>query len=260
MKNKKIVKTALLKINWVEGAIVPILEAPYRYRIVVHCSESGRRKAVFANGEHSYFCYIETVFDDGRWTEKSGGMVPVLPDGRLIMVVEQRPAQGRYMNRPMIAVIGGGQVDLRTFGTDSSLEFPGGAVEPGEGLKAGFLRELVEETGVEEQTALYYGRLRPLHPFGSDLALQSFLGVVYLSGLSYEEQVKTDGGLHVLAITREEVQQNIWNGVINSGQAALLQWGFYQEVEDLRNNPLLEKELVRSGYMSIEHINIAHSR
>ena len=183
-------------------------------------------------------------------------MVPVLPDGRLIMVVEQRPAHGRYANRPMVAEIQGEQVDLREFGVHSSLEFPGGAIEPGEGLKAGFLRELAEETEVEEQTALYYSCLRPVFVFGSDVAFQNFLGVVFLSGLSHEKHVKTDGGLNVFALTRDEVQRNIWNGVISSGQAALLEWSFYQEVEKLRNDPILEKELIQSGYVRIERVKI----
>jgi len=254
--SKKKAQTTLRKVSWVEGAVVPILEAPYRYRIVVHCSNRGRQKALFANGEHPYFCYVETVSREGQWEEKSTSVVPVLPDGRLIMVVEQRPAQGRYVNRQTVAEIEGKHVDLRKFGNDSSLEFPGGAVEPNEGLKAGFLRELAEETGVEEQMAICYGRLHPVCSFGSDIALQSFLGVIFLSGFSYKGHVTTDGGLNVLALTRDEVQRNIWNGAIQSGQAALLQWGFYKEVEALRSDPVLEKELIRRGYVYIERVKI----
>ncbi len=256
MYDKDFARTALREINWVEGAIEPILESPYRYRIVVHCSSRGRQKALFANGEHSYYCYVEIVSDGGQWIKKGANMVPVLPDDRLLMVVEQRPAQKRYQN-PVIAEINGRKVDLREFGDCSSLEFPGGAVEPREGLKAGFLRELIEETGVQEQKARYYGRCHPIYVQGSDLALQSFLGVVFLSGLSYKEYVRTDGGLNVFALTRDEVQRNIWSGVIHSGQAGILQWNFYQEIEALRRDPILEQELVRSGYIRVEDIKIA---
>lgn len=259
MYSKETAKTALRKINWVEGAIEPILEAPYRYRVVAHCSSRGRQKAEFANGEHSYFCYIETISETGQWIEKCASVVPVLPDGRLIMIVEQRPAQGRYSDRPLIAEIQGKRVDLRAFGPYSSLEFPGGAVEPGEGLRAGFLRELIEETGVQEQTALYYSQIHPLYALGSELALQSFMNVIFLSGLSYEKYVRTDGGLNVFALTPDEVQQNIWNGVIHSGQTGILSWSFYKEIEALRRNPALEQELVRSGYIRVENIKIGKS-
>ena len=255
MFTKENAKSALKSINWVEGAVVPVAEAPYRHRIVVHCSSRGRQRAEFANGEHSYFCYVEIVSENGQMTDRGAALVPVLPDGRVLMVVEQRPAQGRNAERPMIAEIGGGSVDLRAFGPDSSLEFPGGGIEPNEGLKVGVLRELAEETGMNEQTALYYGRRHMVYYFGSDLAHRNFLGVVFLSGLSYESHVPTDGGLCVFALTHEEVQRNIWSGVIHSGQAAL-QWAFYQEVMALRKDPAQEKILVQSGYLQIERVKI----
>jgi 8-oxo-dGTP pyrophosphatase MutT (NUDIX family) len=188
-------KELLRTVEWQEDRVVPVVEGPYRYRVVTHCSSKGRQRAMFANGERSYFCYMELLGANGQWIQKGASMVPVLPDGRIIMVVEQRPAQSRYLNRPMVARITGQNVDLSAFGSYSSLEFPGGAVDPGEGLKAGFLRELREETGIADQTAIYYGRRHPIYQTGSDIALQQFLGVVYLSGLSYEKYVPSDGGL-----------------------------------------------------------------
>lgn len=249
-------KEAMRNIEWMGGKIIPLIEAPYRYRVVVFCSSTGKQRAMFANGEHPYFCYIQIVNQKGEWISRGAGIVPVLPDGRLIMVVEQRPAQGCY-NRPTVAEIGGREVDLKKFGSLSSLEFPGGAIEPGEGLKAGFLRELTEETGVEEQTALCYSRVHPTYAFGSDIAGQNFFRVVYLSGLSYKEKVETDGGLNVLALKSSEVQYNIWNGVIHSGQAAILPWGFYREVMEIRNESWLEERLVNCGYLSVEEIKIS---
>lgn len=47
----------------------------------------------------------------------------------------------------MVLELESSRLDLLNFGHNSSLEFPGGAVESGEGLGAGFLRELAEETG-----------------------------------------------------------------------------------------------------------------
>lgn len=250
-------KRLLEEIEWEEGKIVSVAEGPYRYRIVAHCSVHGRQRAMFANGEYPYFCYIELLAGNGQWIKGGVAIVPVLPDGRLIMVVEQRPPQGRFSDRPMIAEIEGKPIDLSRYGPYSSLEFPGGAVDPGEGLKSGFLREMQEETGVNEQAALYYSRLQPSYQYGADIAIRAFTGVVFLSGLSYEKHVETDGGLTVLALTRDDVERNVWNGVIHSGPAALFQWNFYKEVEAIRSNPDLERRLVQSGYLGIENIKIA---
>jgi len=255
--NSQEAKELLKTIEWQEGKVVPITEGPYRHRIVAHCAGNGRQRAMFANGEHSYFCYVELLSTNGQWIQKGAGMVPVLPDGRFIMVVEQRPAHGRYLNRPMTAKIDGQSVDLNAFGQHSSLEFPGGAVDPNEGLKAAFLRELQEETGVGNQSAAYYARRHSILPFGSDIALEQYFGVVFLTGLSFERHVTSDGGLTVFALDRDEVDHNIWNGVIRSGQAALLQWAFYKEVERARIDPDFERMLKESGYLAVKKVQIA---
>jgi len=251
------VKELIQSIEWQDGKVFPIAEGPYRHRIVVHCSLRGRQKAMFANGERPYFCYLELFSGNGQWIKEGAGIVPVLPDNRLLMVVEQRPAQGRYPDRPMIAKIGGKDVNLRTFGEHSSLEFPGGAIDPDEGLKAGFLRELQEETGVQEQSAVAYSFCRPTYPFGSDIALRGYCHVVFLSGLSYQQHVATDGGLNVLALTPDEVQLNIWMGTIHSVQAALTAWSFYKEADLARGAVLFRERLLTLGYLKIEEIRIA---
>lgn len=225
-------KKLLESLEWSEGKIFPIIEAPYRYRIVVHCSSKGRQEAEFANGQHRYFCYLELIDGQGNWIKQGANVVPILPDGRFIMVVEQRPPQGRYANRPMIALIAGKEINLEQFGPYSSLEFPGGAIEKNEELKAGFLRELVEETGLENQTAIFFKRDHPIYGFGSDLAIQLFVGVVKLSGLNYKERVDNDGGLIIFSLAQEEIKENIRRGVICSGQAALAPWSFYKDIEN----------------------------
>ena len=247
----------LLKmIEWEDGKVVPLLEGPYRHRIVVHCSVDGRQEAQFANGNGRYFGYIELVAANGQWIEKGTGVVPILPDGRFIMVVEQRPAQARYIDRPMIARIEGRDIDLNKFGRYSSLEFPGGAVDPNEGLRAGFLRELKEETGVKNQNALFYSRCYPFYAFGSDVSLRQFVGVAFLSGVYYEKHTESDGGLNVLALAEEDVIYNIRRGVIHSAQAALLQWSFYADVKEARSDPSLEQKLKTMGYLSVSKIKI----
>lgn len=249
-------RKALQEIKWEDGKTVTLAEGPYRYRMVLLCSSLGRQKAMFANGEHAYFCYVELVSANGQWIEKGTGVVPVLPDGRFVMVVEQRPAQSRYPNQSQVVEIGGQYVDLGKFGPYSSLEFPGGHVDPNEGLMAGFLRELVEETGVD-RSGLLYRRRQPIYGFGSDIACAVLVGVIFLSGLSYAEHVEIDGGLNVLALTRDEVESAIWSGIIHSGQAALLEWSFFKEVKEIRKNPALERKLIRAGYLVIEKIAIA---
>ena len=250
-------KQLLLSQAWEDGKVIHVCEGPYRTRIVVHCSLKGRQKTMFENGEHPYFSYMELLDPNGSWIKQGASMVPVLSDGRFLMVVEQRPAQGRYDNVASIAKIYGEDIDIKQFGPFSSLEFPGGAIDTGEGIKAGFLRELSEETGVENQLAKYYGRRRPLYPQGSDMALQANLGVVFLSGVKFEKYVATDGGLLVFALSRAEVMLNIHRGVICSGQAALLPWAFYREVEEARASEEVMRRMVDSGYLAVEDVKIA---
>lgn len=249
-------KKSLEDMVWKEGEVMTVSEGPYRFRVVVHCSAQGRQKTLFQNGEHSYFSYVQLLASDGSWNRQGTTMVPILHDGRFLMVLEQRAPQGLYDN-PSIARIGGEDIDLRQFGPYSSLEFPGGAVDPGEGLKAAIFRELAEETGVKEQQATYYARLRPCYSQGSDLALQQFVGVVFLSGGAYSKKVNTDGGLRVFALTMEDMVQNLRRGVLRCYSAAIAPWAFYKEVEEARASEALLQEMISDGYMSVEQVKIA---
>ena len=83
----------LLEIEWAEGLRVPLPANSYRTRIVICCSSIGRQEALFANGYiGNYFSYIE-ILSKGQWVPRGAIIIPVLPDGRFLMVVEQRPAQ-----------------------------------------------------------------------------------------------------------------------------------------------------------------------
>lgn len=249
----------LANTYWLKGEHIRIRVGSYRHAITVVCDLAGRQRARFANGDFPYFAYVDLVTPDEQWIRQGTNIVPVLPDGRFIMVIEQRPIVARYPERPKQIELEGRSLSLDDYGPYSSLEFPGGAVNPGESLTSGFLRELREETEVGEQTARVYRRLRPNYPFGCDIALEQFLGVAFLSGVAYSEKVETDGGLTVLALSRSEVERNLRNGVIASGQAALLPWAFYQEVERAREDPhphLLE-DLLRCGYLAVEDLKIA---
>lgn len=250
-------RSVFLRHQWEEGKIIPIACGVYRARVMVTCYAAGRQRAQFANGEGAYGEYVELMRpDDQSWIEQGTNIVPVLPDGRLIMVVEQRPPQWRFSNQPTTIIVAGQDIDLRQFGPYSSLEFPGGAVDKGDNLTSGFLRELEEETEVEEQEALLYQRERPFFPMGSDVALEMKVGVVYLERGGFSGFVKSDGGLHVLALTREDVQMNIWAGNIRSGQAALHGWSFYQEVHQAHSDLRLGARMRNCGYLSYRRIRI----
>lgn len=252
-------RESLKSVIWAEGKKVPLISGPYRYQIVVVCSLFGRQKAIFADGkEHNYFGYVRIVGAKGEWRGEGGIIVPVLPNGQILMVVEQRPPRYAFANQPEHLELRHGQkisrVPLRKFGPYSSVEFPGGAVEVGEKLSAGFLLELTSETGVRGGATLYRKRF-PHYPFLSDLATRDFLSVVYLDQLGYVPKTDEDGGLHILALWPDEVVHNIRNGVIASAHAALLPWAFYQEIAVARVEKNIQ-ELVEEGYIEIGEVTL----
>ena len=130
---------------------------------------------------------------------------------------------------------------------------------PGESVTMGVLRELVEESGVITQPATVYRTGHPHFPFGSDLALQMHLAVVFLSRGDFASQVTNDGGLRILALYEDEVLNNIWSGTIASGQAALSGWHWYQQVKMARSSPTQLSTMKEAGYLVCEQVSIAAS-
>lgn len=208
----------LESMEWIEGGHIPLPQSSYRHRVVIACSQSGRQQAKFANGQFPYFAYTELLNGKGQWISHGNNIVPILSDGRFLMIVEQRPILERYRDHQRTAHINHMTIEL---GPCDSLEFPGGAVKSGEEFMASFLRELAEETGIDEQRGLLYRRLPVVYSFGSDIALAMFYNVIYLSGFSFQDQVDNDGSLSVYALRRAEVEYNILTGAITSAQAAL---------------------------------------
>ena len=247
------VSEVLLQTTWEEDKVFRIVHVPYRYRVMGVCSSAGRQTAQFANGIFNWFEHLEITRLDGSWAVQGSAIVPVLPDGRLLMVVEQRPPQYRFPNQPTHIEIGdGGRIALAEFGPYSVVEFPGGGVEQGETFTAGFFHELLEETGIPEQEAMLYWCARPHHPLLCDLADEKHVGVIYLHEARFDRYVQTDGGLHMLALTREEVQNNIWNGVIRSVHAAQFPFAFYKEVMDAGVHDL--QKMQKAGYLQIRQV------
>jgi 8-oxo-dGTP pyrophosphatase MutT (NUDIX family) len=241
---------ALKEITWKDGKVFErLVVGSYRHAVTIVCSGTGRNKAMFANGEYPYFAYAELMSSKGDWIRQGNNVVPVLPDRRLLMVVEQRPPQSRYETKKDF-IKNDKVVSLP--GPYGSLEFPGGAMEPGESVTMGFLRELGPETGIPDQTVEVYRRIPPIHPFGADLALEMFIAVVVLQDRNFSDWVENDGGLHVHALTEKDVRKNFWRGSITSGQSGILGWQFYGEVMGMLESPFLYKDMNRDEYISHE--------
>lgn len=244
--------------EWKDGLVIRIVRGSNRHRIVVTCYGKGRQKAEFANGEHNYGAYVEITRDDGSWISHGMNVVPVLPDGRLLMVVEQRPPQGRFKaDLAKTFVCAGKEMHFDKYGPYSSLEFPGGAVDATDkSFTAAWMRELTQETGIHEQNATLYKCNRLFFQTGADVAIAMHQYVVELSHMNYEKFVEDDGGLSVLALTPDEVQENIWNGAIVAAQAGLRGWSFYLEVMRAKANGGFQDALIRRGYLTIEQVRI----
>lgn len=244
--------------RWEEGKIIHLAQGSPRHRVVLMCTESGRQMAGFINdGAGRYNTHVEITGPDGSWVSQGVNVVPVLPDGRLIMVVEQRPAHGRFQGQiAKTFVCDGKEIPFEAYGPHSSLEFPGGAVDPGESFKAGFLRELSEETRVAKQMAVMWERVPPYFQTGADVAIAMKVYVVYLKHMHFEKEVTSDGGLSVLAFRPQEVQENIWRGAIVANQAGLLGWNTYQEVERANGDAYLARRLFQEKYLRMSEVRV----
>ena len=189
----------LKEVIWAEGKVINILNTLYWMTVQVVCSSNGKQKAQFANGEFPFFEFIvaqsRTLF--------AGNTVPVLPDGRILMVLEHRGPNIHYPALP--------KTITRPNGEDINL----GSI------------------------VLYY-RKHPTIVHNATVALGIIHSVIYLpEGADYERYVENDGGLHVFALTEEEIERNIAGGAISSGQAALLGWLLYKTVKGAGCNALV---------------------
>ncbi len=247
----------LKTVEWQEGKRVILGEGSYRHRIVAVLTEGAAKVGDFANGKGKYCEFVEFMDASGQWIQRGNGILPVLPDGRFLFIVERRPAQSFHGPRPMVARIGGKDVDLRKFNPHASLEISGGAADADDtNVVVGALREAMEENAIPEQAATLYHCLRPVHLFGSDIAIHHHSNALFLSESSFEAYAKTDGGLNVLALTQEDVWENIYNGVICSGQAAHATWYFFQEVLRGQKDAEHMAKLLRMGYLAKREVRL----
>ncbi len=127
-------------------------------------------------------------------------VVPVLPDGRLVLVEQFRPGTGEI-----------------------TLEFPAGIIEPGEDPCAAGLRELEEETGYRAESCRLLGVVAP-NPATQD----NRLAVVLASGCTATGQRAFDEGedLVVRVVDRADVERLIAAGRITHA-LTIVTWYLY---------------------------------
>lgn len=173
--------------------------------------------------------YWELQRQDGSWNRAGINIVPILPNGDALVVVEERGSLRPFVSDipHVLKLSGGKELDLRRFGEGSTLGFPGGEIKTGEVVKIGGLRELVEETNIPPQRGLLYLHSHLVFPYPSDLAHANHMGVIYLASSDFAPRVANDEGLNILALTPDEIEVNIRNGVFCSMNAGTYMWRWY---------------------------------
>lgn len=129
-------------------------------------------------------------------------VVPVLPDGRLVVERQFRYPVGMTM-----------------------IEFPAGKLDPGESIQACAQRELLEETGYRARRWARAGVMHPVIGYATE-----FIEVWLADGLTLHEQRLDDGEfLDVFAATADELDDWMRQGTLTDaktivGMMWLQQW------------------------------------
>lgn len=228
--------------EWEEGRDIALGDISYRHALFAHCSRRATRIAEFKNGKFPIYTYIKIVNSSGVWSSEGASIMPILPDGRILMIVNFRPVLRLFPDRPRYVHLSGHTYQL---GPTDSLEFPAGLIESNEGVVKGAARECIEETGVVAQEVTIWQRGFPLYLF-NDIAIRGHFIVLQLSQGDFQDYTTTDGGLRVLALTLEEVERNILSG---TAAAALDVWYFYQDILKAQKDPDFMSAIRKSGYL-----------
>lgn len=153
--------------------------------------------------QNSFWTYKHDVFThpDGRTGDYYYGedrgmaiVVPVLPDGRLILI-----KQFRYLLQR------------------DSLEFPGGGIREHEAPESAAVRELYEETGYQHVTMKQVGR------FDQYLGVFKAPAYVYIASVSTQQSQVLDDteDMTVVTLTPQEFSEMVQRGeVIDGGTLA----------------------------------------
>jgi len=125
-------------------------------------------------------------------------IIPILPDGRVVMV-----EQYRYLERR------------------NSLEFPGGGIKPGQTPGVAAAAELVEESGAQILDLIKIGEFEPSNGFVRD---RSHIFVARISGLGAARPDDTEVIQSIKPYTPSEVTAFIADGTCCDGQT-IAAWG-----------------------------------
>jgi ADP-ribose pyrophosphatase len=107
-------------------------------------------------------------------------VIPVLDDGRVVLVRQHRHPIGRVM-----------------------IEFPAGKLDPGEDLRACAERELVEETGYSAREWAHAGVMHPVISYSTE-----FIDIWFARGLTAGERRLDEGEfLDVFTASQDELLQ-----------------------------------------------------
>jgi ADP-ribose pyrophosphatase len=118
-------------------------------------------------------------------------MVPVLPDGQIILVRQYRTAAGRVL-----------------------LEIPAGTLEPNEPPEDAAIRELREEIGYRPQTIKHLGGI-----FAAPGNTTEYIHLYLATDLVHDPlQTDSDEFIDTLRIPLEEAIQRVMNGEIEDGK------------------------------------------
>jgi ADP-ribose pyrophosphatase len=118
-------------------------------------------------------------------------VIPVLDDGRVVLVRQHRHPIGRVM-----------------------IEFPAGKLDPGEDLRACAERELVEETGYSAREWAHAGVMHPVISYSTE-----FIDIWFARGLTAGERRLDDGEfLDVFTATQAELLQWCRDGQVTDAK------------------------------------------
>ncbi len=214
----------LRAFEWSEGRRHIVALGPYgRHGNVILCTQFGSQKAIFADGkEHPYTAVLGLVAKDGGLNTYGGHVIPILPNGNVLMVHVPRPALLAIPRRRRTNIIefldGRESYDLGPIG---EAEIPGGTVELGVTVKVGALLELLQELGLKViENCEFITRNDLVGSLISEFAIQIGIHAIKLPaniGAEHLKYVRDDGGLYVLSLSQAEIKHNKRRGVFGTG-------------------------------------------
>ncbi|MFM8840677.1 MAG: NUDIX domain-containing protein [bacterium] len=169
--------------------------------------------------DNGYWLYMhdQYVLSDGRSTgdyfyaDSHGStiIIPILPDGRLIMV-----EQFRYLNQRL------------------SIEFPGGGIPKGYTPEENALKELREETGMDADTLVHVGAFNPCNGITNEWCSVYIAKNLRLVG----QNTDATEAIRIIHVSVDECQEMIRCGEIWDGMT-ITSWMLFQSKQSKDFSP-----------------------